>query len=420
MCLTNTKVSYGRIAKIFHWLTAVLIFITLPLGLYMVWIAPGQLKFDLYQLHKSIGMTILLLVILRLGWRLSQPRPESPATLKKWEKYLSQTVHIFLYGLLFLMPLTGWLMTSASQFPNKYFGLFDIPDLVGRDDSLFKRMQNAHEILGFIILGLIALHVGGAFKHYFIDRDQTFQRMLPALGAKKMKLAAFVSVFTVVIVFALSAMIIYQSEIRDEKPAESYGVSTTDSDLQDPSQAVSQTDKDAQAQWSIIKEKSRIGFSVPVYGKPFSGEFRNYSGTIIFDSDNLDTSDVRFEVRIKSVESGSAERDGYIVEEPWLDASDHPFATFQSTSFKQGGNKDFVIEGDLTLRGETRSIEMPFEFQRQFSDNRVLAKASGTFKINRDDFNIGQGPWADGDTVGETVTFHVELTADKQSGPEGE
>lgn len=406
----KSKTGYNRLSQFFHWATALLIFITVPLGFYMVWIEPSSLKFDLYQWHKSVGMTILLLVILRIGWRFAAPPPPPSAGLKGWEQALSRAVHVLLYLVLFLMPLTGWLMTSASQFPNKYFGLFDIPDLVGKDQWLFEVMRESHEIIAFIIFGAVALHVAGALKHYIIDRDNTLQRMLPADSTIGQKAFTFAFVAVVFFSFAVSGMIIVNKAMS--KGQEKAAIS--------PVMAGEATSGGEQGQWTIIKDESRIGFAVDVYGKPFEGEFNKYEGSIRFDPDNLDTASAEFTVHIDSVESGSAERDGYIVEKPWLHADQYPVATFSSTSFEKGGRKDFVVKGDFTLRGQTQPVSMPFNIDITRDNGTEKAVAKGRFTIERVLYNIGQGEWAQGDTVGDTVKIYVELTADKQSASEFE
>lgn len=408
MCLKNTTHQYGRIAKTFHWLTALLIFGMLPLGFYMVWLAPGPLKFDLYQLHKSIGMTILLLVILRMGWKLSNPKPKPPDTLKKWEVVFSRLVHGVLYLTLFFMPLTGWLLTSASEFPNKYFGLFDVPDLVGKDEGLYEAMSEAHEIIAFIIIAAVFFHVAGALKHYFVDRDQTLQRMLPPSLSPYFGPIVYGIVFVTFLVFALTAVLIYQAEIKpDSGGGEDVKASET------PKMAVPSHKEAAQSGWQILKPESEIGFTVDVYGKPFSGVFKSFSGGIKFDPAKPEDSDITVSVKTDSVESGNEERDGYIVEPAWLDAGTYPKATVVVTTIKKEADGQFRLFGDLTLKGVTRKIEMPFSYSEDQSPEGLHARAQGAFMLKRQDFGIGTGQWASGQTVGEDVEVNIRLHAFK-------
>ena len=399
---------YNTPSKAFHWITALLVLVTAPMGLYMVWLEPSPFKFDIYQWHKSVGMTIFLLVIMRVGWNLASTRPKPLTSLHKWEVALSKTVHILMYLALFIMPLTGWLMTSAGQFPNKYFGLFDIPDLVGKNDWLFEVMRESHEIIAFIFLAAIVLHVTGGLKHYILDRDQTLQRMLPVSGKRAQKAFTFGMTFFVFLSFLVSGGLIYQLEIKDtHTPDRIAGVK-----IEKQEKTLSQASPSVEA-WSIDKDKSRIGFSVEVEGSKFEGEFLNYDGTIIFDPDNLDSAKAEIDVRIESVKSGSKDRDSYIVQEPWLHADKHSFARFTSSDFQKSDTKDYVVTGDFTLKGVTKKIEMPFHLDITEKNDQKIARASGQFKIDRKAHTIGTGPWAQGDTVGESVTIQIDLTARK-------
>ena len=378
------------------------------MGLYMVWLEPSPLKFDIYQWHKSVGMTILLLVILRVGWKVTSRQPKPLKSLQKWEVAMSRTVHVLMYLALFIMPLTGWLMTSAGQFPNKYFGLVNIPDLVGKNDWLFNVMRESHEIIAFVFLAAIALHVTGGLKHYILDRDQTLQRMLPVSGRRAQKAFTFGMIFVVFVSVLLAGVLVYKLEVQHTHTHDHMAPAET------KKQAKSQFQSSPSSEtWTIDKDKSRIGFSLEVEGSTFEGEFLNYDGTIMFDPDNLDNAKADFEVQIESVKSGSANRDDYIVQEPWLNADKYGFAKFTSTDFRKAETKDYVVIGDFTLKGVTKKIKMPFQLDITEKDDQKIAKAFGQFKIDRDAYNIGTGPWAEGDTVGGTVTIQIELTATK-------
>lgn len=412
---------YTALAKFFHWLTAALIFVMLPLGFYMVWLENSPFKFDLYQWHKSIGMTILLIAVLRFGWTLSSSKPPYDPGLSLWEIWLSRLVHVFLYVALFAMPLTGWLMTSASDFPNRYFGLFQIPDLVGKNQWLYDLMSESHEIIAFIVLALVALHVTGAIKHYLLDKDQTLQKMLPVKGPKGQKFYAFSYVFVMIVSFSLTAFLIYQVEFhQQEKEVKNFIEGQTKAEP--ASEFSKQEARDQAGKWIILSKESRIGFNVDVYGEPFSGRFHDYEGDIFFDPQGLKNAHAFVRVKIKSVESGNKERDGYIVQEPWLYAEKYPFASFTSKKFDEspeGSEHNFTVTGDLSLRGVSREISMPFTFESfEAQSGEEKAKAYGRFTIDREEFGIGQGPWAQGNTVGEKVRITIKLVAKKPANSE--
>ncbi len=414
MPFSNTKHRYGAVSGFFHWSMALIVMGLLCLGLYMVGMDYSPLKLDLYMLHKSFGMVILAMVVLRLAWRFYQPQPEPLPTHRPWEKTLSKTIHAMLYIGLIGMPLSGWIMSSAGQFPNTFFGLFPVPDLVGKNDNLFQISRRIHEVAGLCLVAAIGLHFAGAMKHSFIDRDNTLTRMMPdgTYASGKFLLLALGLAF-----LAFAGFLIANDFVRalSEQPVSQQPVVSERESGQRQTSAVSGTvnqgrDKPAQ-HWTVNREKSRIGFSVPVYGKPFTGEFKTYDADIWFDSDNLKESLVRIRIQIGSVESGSAERDGYMVNPAWFHAEEYPHATFEARSFRHGDETDYVADGTLTMRGVTRDVALPFDLDITGEDGITRARAQGSLKVSRLDYGIGQGQWESTDVVGETVTISIDVSA---------
>jgi cytochrome b561 len=178
---------YGAVAIALHWTIALAIIGLLALGMVMVRMTPASsLQFELYQLHKSLGITVLVLSILRLGWRLTHPAPPLPTTLKTWEARLARFTHLSFYVLMLVLPLTGWMMVSASvwNLPTIIFGLFRLPHLpvlstLPDKKPIEEALKDIHEWLAVAAFALLLLHVAGALKHHFIARDDTLIRMLP-------------------------------------------------------------------------------------------------------------------------------------------------------------------------------------------------------------------------------------------------
>ncbi len=144
------------------------------------------LAFNVYQLHKSIGLTVLLLTLLRLLWRFTHTPPALPAHMKNWERMLARISHLGFYLLMIAIPLSGWAMVSASPFglPTIYFGWFEWPHIaplaaLANKPPAEQLLKELHEVLAIGIVGLLVLHVGGALKHHFIDKDNVLARMLP-------------------------------------------------------------------------------------------------------------------------------------------------------------------------------------------------------------------------------------------------
>ncbi len=187
MGLRNTEHGWGWPARALHWGVAAVIVFMSGLGLYMTnAFAPGDLAaFASYQLHKSWGFVVFVLVVLRVVWRLShRTAPELPSAMPGWERVLSQGVHVALYTLMFALPLTGWLMVSASPLQdmgvaNKVFGLFEMPDpFVPGSAALSDTFKELHGAVWWGLMGTLVLHVLGALKHHYVTRDRVLSRMV--------------------------------------------------------------------------------------------------------------------------------------------------------------------------------------------------------------------------------------------------
>lgn len=172
-------IRYTATAIALHWLTALLVLVTFPLGVYMHELQLSPFKLQLLSYHKWIGVTIFLLTLWRLAWRAGHIPPPLPETIPRWQQRVAQGLHHLLYVLLLSIPLSGWLMSSAKGVPVVYLGLVQLPDLVGKDKALGDLLQEVHEVLNFGLLALVGMHVAAALKHHFIDKDTTLLRMLP-------------------------------------------------------------------------------------------------------------------------------------------------------------------------------------------------------------------------------------------------
>lgn len=175
--MSTNETPYTRVAIVLHWLIAVLIFCTFPLGLYMSDLPLSPARVKLFSYHKWIGITILALAILRLGWRSFHRPPPLPATMPRWQQVASHALHYFFYLFLLVVPLSGWLMSSAKGFQTVWLGILPLPDLVSKDKALGELLTEVHESLNWILLVLVCVHVAAALKHHFIDRDGLLLRM---------------------------------------------------------------------------------------------------------------------------------------------------------------------------------------------------------------------------------------------------
>ena len=187
MASTRSRDTYGTVAVTLHWLIAIAILVNIRYGVTMV----DNEDYAAYQTHKSLGITILALSLLRLAWRLANPPPPLPAHMPRWERFAAHASHWAFYALMIGVPLGGWLYISASPTSDyvttKVWGLFELPlipplpDLADRK-AIADRLEDAHAVMGFYgFLGLMALHVAAALKHHFWDRDTVLTRMTPFL-----------------------------------------------------------------------------------------------------------------------------------------------------------------------------------------------------------------------------------------------
>lgn len=167
---------YTRTAVAFHWVLALALVTSFGVGLYMTGLPFSPRRLQLYNWHKWAGVTILLLSLLRLAWRLTH-RPPADVAGPPWQQRASRATHRAMYALFLAVPLIGWAYSSAAGFPIVLFGVLPLPDFVPVDRALSEWIKPFHEISAWMLAGLVALHVAAALKHHFIDRDGLLSRM---------------------------------------------------------------------------------------------------------------------------------------------------------------------------------------------------------------------------------------------------
>lgn len=176
----NSAERYGGITQLFHWIIVALIITQFVLINQAEDLPRGIQQIAIIARHKSVGMTVLMLASLRIVWRwVAGAVPAMPDQAPSWQRYAARISHIALYALLFALPLSGWMMSSARNFPVSWFGLFTFPDLVGPNRPLFDALHETHEVLATSLFVIAILHALAALKHHFIDGDGVLRRMLP-------------------------------------------------------------------------------------------------------------------------------------------------------------------------------------------------------------------------------------------------
>ena len=175
---------YTRTAKSLHWLMALIIIGLIPMGLYMHELPLSPEKLQLYSWHKWAGVTVFVLLLVRVSWRLTHQPPPLPWHMSKIERLAAHAGHLALYLLMLAIPLSGWLMSSAKGVQTVWFGVLPIPDLLAKDKALGESLAEVHETLSWVLVAVLIAHVAAALKHHFIDKDDVLKRMAPAHGLK--------------------------------------------------------------------------------------------------------------------------------------------------------------------------------------------------------------------------------------------
>ena len=171
---------YTPLAKSLHWLMALMILGLLALGFYMSDLPLSPEKLQLYSWHKWAGVTVFVLVWLRLAWRITHRPPALPDNMSPLMQWGAHAGHLMLYALMIAIPLSGWLMSSAKGVQTVWFGVWPIPDLIGKNKELGRSLAELHEVLSIGLLLLIAGHAAAALFHHFFHKDDTLRRMLPS------------------------------------------------------------------------------------------------------------------------------------------------------------------------------------------------------------------------------------------------
>ncbi len=383
---------YNPVAAIFHWTIAALIIGQIIGGKYMHGLPNASpLKFDLYQLHKSFGLTILFLSLVRLAWRLTHHTPALPPAMPNWQKLLARGTHWAFYALMILTPLAGWAIVSVSptDIPTRWFGLIPVPHLpffngVTDREAVEHMMEERHELLAYVILGLLVLHVGAALKHAFVDKDGVFTSMVPTGKGPWLGIAGVFAALGAASLLYLFSEAAQTGGARSHTPAAEGG------------------------NWIVDYDQSELAFVGYENGKEFRGVFENFETDIEFNPDDPENADIRVVVSTGSASTGGSLRDSNLPGSEWFDVKNHPQATFETSGVKAVGGGNYVADGTLTIKGIERPVTLQFELDIEENNAHVRGYAD----LIRTDFNLGENSsWLDDEGVALNVRVEFEINA---------
>jgi len=416
---------YSAVAIVLHWTIAALIVLQVVLGTRMDARTPEA--FAVFQLHKSVGITILLLSLARLGWRLMNPPPLEPPTLAPWERRLATAVHWAFYIVMIGMPLTGWIMVSTSRvvLPTLLYGVIPWPHLPGLPElagpvkaAWYSAAKTSHETIILGGVGLLALHVAGALKHQLFRRDEpVLSRMLPGARGGRWFEPRLVTIFAalaavVVVGFrlhppppAMAAPTSKPAAVEAVAPIEAPGPAAPVLAAAAPPQAPA-APAAAPAVWKVDSGSS-LAFTSSWSGQSIEGRFDRWTADILFSPEALAGSKISVSIDMGSVNTGDQQRDASLPSEDWFNTAANPKAIFTATQFEKTGEGRFIAHGRLNLRGVSKPLDLPFRLK--ITGDR--AEVSGVTSLDRTAFGVGQGEWASTDQIPAKVTVRIALKA---------
>jgi cytochrome b561/polyisoprenoid-binding protein YceI len=415
---------YSTVAIILHWTIAAAILFQISLGWRME-DAKGPAGFAIFQLHKSIGITILLLSLARLGWKLINPAPPPLPDRPRWEHLASKIVHTAFYVIMIGLPLTGWVLVSTSriQVPTLLFGVVPWPHVPGLHDlppgakgAWHEASEFGHHALVYLTLALLFLHLGAVAKHQFLDRDGIFARMAP--GARPGWAEPRIWLVAMLALAALAGAKLYTPPLpAAAPPAPAASVAPVEFVAPPPAPAIEQAPPETNvteavaaepvpSQW-VVQGGSSLGFTATWSGRPIEGRFDKWDADILFSPDALADSRLRVTVDIASVATGDAQRDASLPSADWFGAAAHPKAVFVAKDFRQTGEGRYEARGTLDLRGVSKPVTLRFSLAIKGD----TATAKGEATIDRTRFGVGQGEWAATDQIAAPVKIDFALNA---------
>jgi cytochrome b561/polyisoprenoid-binding protein YceI len=427
-----TPARYSRSAIVLHWAIALFLAFQLALGWRLGQMQNGPGLFAAYQLHKSVGISILMLSLARVAIRLIHPRP-APSGDELWAQRLAKCVHALLYGFMIGGPVTGWALVSTAKIkvPTLIFGIVPWPHLP-LSATWRTVAESSHALIGWIGLSLIGLHIAGALRHQFVKGEDQLSRILPF--AVKRPVAVTFGVLAILwcvhgagwkIPFATQkAQISVPAAPAGPTPSEArpalppVGVAGERAILEPPVVAVDQPAAKLpaptipkRADWEI-NSGGHLGFAATWANTPVPGKFSRWTGKIRFDPDALDQANIRIIVDLSSADTADSQRDAMLSGDSFFNTAVHPSGVYRTTKLKALGGDRYTATGILSLHGVTLPVPVNFTVTIKGESAHV----AGAGSIDRTAFGVGSGQWAATDQIGGTVAISFNFSAQRAGG----
>lgn len=430
MSMAASRTRYTTVAIVIHWLIAAAIIFQIILGWRMGDGPKGPTTYALFQLHKSIGITILLLSLLRLAWRLFNKSPAAPVGQPKWEQAASKLVHVGFYVIMIGLPLTGWILVSASRvpIPTLLYGVIPwphipgIPELAAAPKHVWREIgEIGHGVLVKLTYLLLVLHLGAVAKHQVLDKDEVFGNMAPGAKPGLKEPRAWLAAAGLIAVIAAgylympavkaapAAPTTEPAPVETPAPTAPAAAPAAEAPPAATEAAAPETALKDPVAWAVQKGGA-LGFTATWSGSAIEGRFKTWTADILFSPEALDRSKVTVSVDMASAATGDAQRDESLPSGDFFDTAAHPKAVFTATKFRKTGADKYVADGTLDLRGVKKPLSLPFTLKIDGD----TATARGVTTLDRTTFGVGQGEWASTDEIAAKVTVSFSLTAKKK------
>ncbi|MAF62719.1 MAG: hypothetical protein CL680_14860 [Blastomonas sp.] len=380
----------------------------------------GPDLFARYQLHKSVGITILLLSVLRLGWRYIAPRP-APVPGPKWAMTLSGLVHFGFYGFMIAAPVTGWIIVSTSKIKVEtlLFGSVPWPHLPV-PASWGEPAEFLHHFMPNVAIALLVLHVAGALRHQYLLGTPILARMLPG-GQGKAVGAVLTAAAIMLGGVVLGKVVDPRGAAQAARPAavtgapvpapapEATPAAAPGGEKAKAEDATTEEDANAEPRKWAVGRGGTLGFSARWNGEAVDGRFARWTANILFSPEALDASKIDVSIDLASVDTGDGQRDGTLTGSDFFDTGKFARATYRASKFKALGGNRYRADGTLTLRGVSKSV--PLNFTLDITGDKARARGSAT--IDRTSFGVGQGDYASTAEIAGpvAVSFDFQATA---------